>query len=116
MLSPRGGKPIEGPSNRLAEIVAYAWGNLRISSRITNEGAKFLTAQTTILDLEHEYRHARSKCSGVHRSKWPPVQRRHDGGDGKRRYLDFVQECSLEDRAGCVRDPGSIAKLQARGR
>src|SRR4051812_48501652 len=30
---PRGGKPIEGPSARLAEIVLSAWGNVRADAK-----------------------------------------------------------------------------------
>ena len=33
----RGGKTIEGPSVRLAEIVASAWGNLKFGARIIDE-------------------------------------------------------------------------------
>src|SRR5262245_56131534 len=33
---PRGGKQIEGPSVRLAEVVASCWGNLRIGARIVD--------------------------------------------------------------------------------
>lgn len=49
---PRGGKTIEGPSTRLAEIVASAWGNLRCETRIVNEGDKTITAQATCWDME----------------------------------------------------------------
>src|SRR6185503_20995123 len=34
---PRGGKKIEGPSARLAEIMAYSWGNLRVDADIVAE-------------------------------------------------------------------------------
>lgn len=48
----RGGKTIEGPSVRLAEIVASAWGNLKFGARIIDEGEKFVTAQGVAHDLE----------------------------------------------------------------
>ena len=48
----RGGNHIEGPSVRLAEIVASAWGNLRFGARIVNEDDKFVTAQGVAHDLE----------------------------------------------------------------
>lgn len=48
----RGGNAIEGPSVRLAEIVATAWGNLRAESRILEEGARHITAQATAWDME----------------------------------------------------------------
>jgi len=49
---PRGGKVIEGPSARLAEIVASAWGNLRIDARTTGEDARFVHAESVAWDLE----------------------------------------------------------------
>lgn len=52
---PRGGKPIEGPSIRLAEIVASAWGNLRVTARLVSDDGKFLTAQGMAHDLETNY-------------------------------------------------------------
>jgi len=45
-------KIIEGPSVRLAEIVANAWGNMRYGARIVNEGEKEVTAQGVAHDLE----------------------------------------------------------------
>lgn len=49
---PRGGKVIEGPSVRLAEVVGSSWGNLRYGARIVDVGDKFLTAQGVCHDLE----------------------------------------------------------------
>jgi len=49
----RDGKPIEGPSVRFAEILAATWGNLRVATRIVDEGAKFITAQAACHDLEN---------------------------------------------------------------
>lgn len=48
----RDGKVIEGPSIRLAEIVASTWGNLRIQGLIVGEDAKFVTARGVCHDLE----------------------------------------------------------------
>lgn len=45
-------KIIEGPSVRLAEIVANAWGNMRYGARIVNEADKEVTAQGVAHDLE----------------------------------------------------------------
>lgn len=45
-------KMIEGPSARLAEIVASAWGNCRAAARVVDEGPEFVTAQGTFHDLE----------------------------------------------------------------
>lgn len=49
---PRGGKTLEGPSIRLAEIVASSWGNLRTAARITAIDRETLTAQASCHDLE----------------------------------------------------------------
>lgn len=49
---PRGGKKIEGPSVRLAEIVASSWGNLRTVTRIISIDRETLTAQAMCHDLE----------------------------------------------------------------
>lgn len=48
----RGGKTIEGPSVRLAEIVASAWGNLQFGARIIEEGDRYVVAQGVAHDLE----------------------------------------------------------------
>ena len=49
---PRSGKRIEGPSARLAEIIAYAWGNMRAEADIVGIDDKFVTAMGTCFDLE----------------------------------------------------------------
>lgn len=49
---PRGGKSIEGPSARLAEVVGSAWGNLRYGSRVISVDDSFITAQGVAFDLE----------------------------------------------------------------
>jgi len=45
-------KIIEGPSVRLAEIVANAWGNMRYGARVVNETEKEVTSQGVAHDLE----------------------------------------------------------------
>ena len=46
------GAAIEGPSVRLAEIVAASWGNLRVASQIMGNDGKFITARGVCHDLE----------------------------------------------------------------
>lgn len=48
----RGANPIEGVSVRFAEIVAGAWGNLRVATRIVGNDGKTVTAQGVAHDLE----------------------------------------------------------------
>lgn len=45
-------KAIEGPSARLAEIVASAWGNNRAGAKIIEEGDTFVVALGSFHDLE----------------------------------------------------------------
>ena len=49
---PRGGKVIEGPSARLAEIVISAWGNSRAGTRIVDDRGNFIVAQAVFHDLQ----------------------------------------------------------------
>lgn len=49
---PRGGKTIEGPSIRLAEIAKTAYGNIRTAARIVAEDSTTVTAQGVCHDLE----------------------------------------------------------------
>ena len=49
---PRAGKRIEGPSVRLAEIVASALGNIKCGARIVEVGPKYVTAQGVAWDLQ----------------------------------------------------------------
>jgi len=53
---PRGGKKIEGPAVRLAEIVQYAWGNSQSGSQVIDEGEEFVTAQGVFYDMERNNR------------------------------------------------------------
>lgn len=49
---PRGGKTLDGPSVRLAEIFASSWGNLRLDSHILEADATHVTAEAMCWDLE----------------------------------------------------------------
>lgn len=49
---PRDGKTIEGPSIRMAEIAAIAWGNLRVRTRLVARDAKSVTVEAEVWDLE----------------------------------------------------------------
>src|SRR5687767_2260566 len=49
---PRDGKEIQGPSARLAEIVASAWRNTRSGARVIANDGKSITAQGFCHDLE----------------------------------------------------------------
>lgn len=49
---PRGGKTINGPSIHLALILAQNWGNLRISSKVTDIDGKNITSRGICFDLQ----------------------------------------------------------------
>lgn len=51
---PRGGKPIKGPSIRLAEIIASQYGNCRVGARVVHVDRveKFVEAEGVFHDLE----------------------------------------------------------------
>ena len=49
---PRAGKTIEGPSARLAEIIASAWGHMRVEGRVIEESDRFVTARGTAWDVQ----------------------------------------------------------------
>lgn len=51
----RQGKVIEGPSVRMAEIIASSWGNIRVQARIIGNDGKMITAQGVCHDLESNY-------------------------------------------------------------
>ena len=50
---PRSGKALEGPSIRLAEIVASAYTNIRYGGRVIANDGKYITAQGICVDLEN---------------------------------------------------------------
>lgn len=50
---PRADGMIVGKSVRLAEIMGYAWGNLRYGGRVIDIGDRFVTAQGIAHDLEN---------------------------------------------------------------
>ena len=49
----RGGKKIEGPSSRFAEIIAATWKNCRAGARVIGTDDQFVTAQGVFIDLEN---------------------------------------------------------------
>ena len=75
---PRGGKPITGPSVRLAEIMASAWGNLRMAARLVAEESRYITAQGMCHDLE------------ANNAITMDVQRRITGKNGKKFADDMI--------------------------
>ena len=93
---PRSGKHIVGPSVRLAEIMATAWGNLRFGARIVSIDNEFVTAQGFCFDLQ--------KNTGATEE----VKRRITNKKGERFNEDMIQvtcnaACSLARRNAIIR-------------
>lgn len=76
---PRAGKTVEGPSVRLAEVVAYSWQNIRFESRIVGADDSFVTAQATVMDMERNTA-GRGEC-----------KRRITNREGKKFGDDMIQ-------------------------
>lgn len=74
----RGNKVIEGPSARLAEIIAYSWGNCRADAEVVEINEEYLVAQGTFFDLERNV---------AIRKK---VQRRITDSNGRRYNADMI--------------------------
>lgn len=75
---PRGGKSLDGPTVRLAEIVCSSYGNIRAGARVIANDGKTVTAQGVCHDLETNY----SVTVEVKRSilqnetKWDPATKK----------------------------------------
>jgi hypothetical protein len=69
VLPPRGGKRIEGPSIRLAEIVAINYGNIRVVTRPPIIGHDSVTVEWAAIDLESNYSTTGSVSTSILYSK-----------------------------------------------
>lgn len=49
---PRGGKLIQGPSVRMAEILLQAWGNMRAETKVVEETSKHVVSESIVWDLQ----------------------------------------------------------------
>lgn len=93
---PRAGGTIDGPSVRLAEIVASAWGHSHSGARVVDIGAEFITAQGVFYDLQRNVRVTME------------VQRRITDKRGRRYSADVIQStgnaaCSIAMRNAIFR-------------
>ncbi len=69
---PRAGKTVEGPSVRLAEIVASAYGNLRCGDRVIFTDDKTITAQGIVHDLENNIMYTAEVKRSILQNVWEP--------------------------------------------
>lgn len=97
----RGNNRIEGPSIRLAEVVASTWQNIRTGSRVIEVGEKMLTAQGICHDLESNV------CMTAN------VERRITDRNGRRYNDDMIQTASAAAQAIALRN--AIFKVIPRG-
>ena len=72
------GKPLQGPSVRLAEIAISSYQHIRAASRIVSDDGKFITAQGVVHDLENNV------CIAIE------VKRRVTSKEGKRYSDDMI--------------------------
>lgn len=72
---PRGGKFVEGPSVRLAEMVASAYGNLRTGARVIYNDGKHVTAQGITHDLEKNIMHTEEVKRSIMQHEWKNGQK-----------------------------------------
>ena len=72
---PRGGKSVEGPSIRLAEMVAASYGNLRTGARVVYNDGKHVTAQGIVHDLEKNIMHTEEVKRSIMQHEWKDGQR-----------------------------------------
>lgn len=113
---PRGGKPITGPSVRMAEIVQHCWGNIRAEADTVAIDDKYVTAMGSCIDLE------KNTASRIR------VKRRITGKTGQRFSDDMIAvtanaACSIALREAIFRvvpraiwkDVWDAARRTARG-
>lgn len=67
---PRAGKTVEGPSVRLAEMVAACYGNLQTGARVVYNDGKHVTAQGIVYDLERNIRHTEEVKRSILQHEW----------------------------------------------
>lgn len=88
----RGGKDIEGPSVRLAEVVANGWTNLRVAAQTVREDDRFVYCQGTAWDLETNV------------AIRVDVRRRITGKNGQRYSDDMIAVTANAGAAICLRN------------
>jgi len=90
---PRGGKTIQGPSIRFAEIMASQWGNCRVAARIVHVDRieKYVEAEGVFQDLE-------TNVIQVARVRRPIQEKRGKGIDNDMIQLAGAAACSIARR------------------
>lgn len=98
---PRGGKSITGPSIRLAEICASAWGNLHLGARVVEVTETEVVAQGVAWDLQ-----TNTRITGE-------ARRRITGRNGKRYDDDMIGVTGMAAQSVALRN--AIFRVVPRG-
>jgi len=100
---PRGNKTVEGPSVRLAEIIASSYGNLRTGSRVIYNDGKHITAQGVVHDLQKNILHTEEVQRSILQHEWEPDPTR-PGKNRKTGKMVLMNEDmqTITGRAACA--------------
>lgn len=100
---PRGNKTVEGPSVRLAEIIASSYGNLRTGSRVIYNDGKHITAQGVVHDLQKNILHTEEVQRSILQHEWEPDPNR-PGKNRKTGRMVLMNEDmqTITGRAACA--------------
>lgn len=113
---PRGGKSLQGPSIRLAEIAAAAYGNNQYGGRVIANDGKEITAQGVFMDLENNTRVTVEVKRSITDSKGLTYNRDMQTLTGNAATAIAIRNAILKGIPGAlVADIQSAAKEVARG-
>lgn len=100
---PRGDKTLEGPSVRLAEMVASAYGNLRTGARVIYTDGKHVYAQGITHDLEKNIMHTEEVKRSILQNEWIPDPERPGKKKKSGRMLLMNEDMqTVTGRAACA--------------
>lgn len=100
---PRGNKTVEGPSVRLAEIVAAAYGNLRTGARVIYNDGKVITAQGIVQDLQKNILHTEEVQRSIQQHEWEPDPARPGKNRKTGRMITMTEDMQIvTGRAACA--------------
>lgn len=100
---PRGGKFVEGPSVRLAEIVASCYHNLRTGARVIFNDGKVITAQGIVHDLQKNIMHTEEVQRSIQQNEWEPDPNKPGKNRKTGRMIPMTEDMQIvTGRAACA--------------
>jgi hypothetical protein len=99
----KGGKIIEGPNARFAEIVAHCWGNLRVSRDMVSEEARRVVCESICHDLESNNAE-KARC-------WRSIMYSKTGNRAGERYDDDLITVTANAAASIARRNAILAVI-----